>query len=172
MGITSNENLDKIVKLQNKCVRILTFSDFRSHANPLFTDLKILKVNDVIKLEQLKLAYQYCNNLIPVDLRSLFKCSSEVHTSTLTSLRSVHKGCLIVPKIKSVHSGNKSLKFQCATLWNHFMTKAIPLQPKPKTFEKNVNPNLDMQKIFNVRQFSSKIKKHFHYMYTILDLED
>ena len=50
---------------QQKCVRILTFSDFDCHANPLFIDLKILKVHDVIKLQQLKLAYEYCNNLIP-----------------------------------------------------------------------------------------------------------
>ena len=50
-GITTEENLDKVVKLQKKCVRIITFSDFDSHANPLFIDLEILKVHDVIKLQ-------------------------------------------------------------------------------------------------------------------------
>ena len=69
-GISTAENLDKIVKLKNKCVRNITFSDFDSHANPLFIDLKILKVHDVIKLQQQKLAYEYCNNLIPQDLRT------------------------------------------------------------------------------------------------------
>ena len=72
-GITTDENLDKIVKLQKKCVRTITFSNYDSHANPLFIDLKILKVHDVIKLQLLKLAYEYCNNLIPHDLRTFFK---------------------------------------------------------------------------------------------------
>ena len=166
-GTSTEENLDKIVKLQKKCVRIITFSDFDSHANPLFIDLKILKVHDVIKLQQLKHAYEYCNNLIPYNLRNLFNCSYEIHTTNLT-LRSVQKHCLIIPPIKTVHSGEKSLKFQCACLWNHFMTKSIPLQAKPKTFENQVNPNLDMNLIHNLKQFTSKVKKHFQYIYTLL----
>ena len=72
-----------------KCVRMITFSDFDSHTNPLFIDLKILKVYDVIKLQQLKLAYEYCYDLIPNDLRNLFNCNSEIHINSLTSLRSV-----------------------------------------------------------------------------------
>ena len=168
-GITTVENLDKIVKLQKKCVRIITFSDFDSHANPLFIDLKILKVHDVIKLQQLKLVYEYRNNLIPHDLRTFFNCRFETLTSTLTSLTSVQKGCLTIPTIKTVHSGNKSLKYQCASLWNQFMTKPIPLRAKPKTYERNVVHNLDMKLIFNVYQFLRTVKKHFHYMYTLLD---
>ena len=166
-GITTDENLDKIVKLQNKCVRIITFSDYDSHANPLFIDLNFLKVHDVIKLQQLKLAYEYCNNLIPQDLRTFFNCCFETHT--LTSLRSIQKGCLTIPTIKTEHSGNKSLKFQCATLWNHYMTKPIPLRAKPKTYEKDVIHNLDMELIFNVNQFLRTLKKHFYYMYTLID---
>ena len=168
-GTSTEENLDKIVKLQKKCVRIITFSDFDSHVNPLFIDLKILKIHDVIKLQQLKLAYEYSNNLIPRDLRNLFICSSEIHTTSLTSLNSVQKTCLIIPPIKTVHSGKKSLKYRCALLWNHFMTKSIALQAKPKTFEEQVDPNLDMNLIHNLNQFTSKVKKHFQYMYTLLD---
>ena len=72
-GITSDINLDKVYKLQKKCVRILTFSDSYSHSNPSFIDLKILKAHEVIKLQQLKLAYEYKNNLIPTDLRTFSK---------------------------------------------------------------------------------------------------
>ena len=43
------------------------------------------------------------------------------------------------------------------------MTKTIPLQTKPKTFEIKVNPNLDMKLIFNINQFLRTVKKHFHY---------
>ena len=161
-GITSTENLDKIAKLQKKCVRIMTFSDYDSHTNPIFIDLKILKVKDVIKLQQLKLAYEYCNNLIPYDLHNLFNCVHEIHATNQIT-RGAHKNCLVKPPIKTTYAGEKSLKFQCVELWNHFMTKSIPLRAKPKPLD------LDLNLIHNSHQFISKIKKHFQYMYTILD---
>ena len=89
---------------------------------------------------------------------------------------------MTIPIIKTVHSGNKSLKFQCASLWNDFMRKKIPLQAKPKTYEEyiwnsvtetyeKVNPNLDMKLVNNIDQFKRKVKKHFQYTYTLLDVD-
>ena len=54
-GLSSEENIQKIEVLQKKCVRILTFSDFTAHSNPLFIKLKLLKVRDVVRLSQLRL---------------------------------------------------------------------------------------------------------------------
>ena len=51
-GLTSEENLNKIEILQRKCLRIVTFSDFRSHTNHLFIEHKILKVREIIKLSK------------------------------------------------------------------------------------------------------------------------
>ena len=53
-GLTTEENIRKIEVLQKKCLRILTFSDFNSHTNPLFIELELLKVRDIIKSHQLK----------------------------------------------------------------------------------------------------------------------
>ena len=47
-------NLNTSEVLQ-KCLRIMTFSDFNRPTNQLFIDLKLLKVWDVIKSQQLKL---------------------------------------------------------------------------------------------------------------------
>ena len=54
-GLTYQKNLDVICKLQKKCIRIITFSDFYSPTNQLFYDLNLLKVDDIIKSQQLKL---------------------------------------------------------------------------------------------------------------------
>ena len=61
-GLTSEENLTKIEILQRKCLRIMTFSDFRSHTNVLFIEHKILKVREIIKLQQLQLLYNFLDN--------------------------------------------------------------------------------------------------------------
>ena len=48
-GLTTDANLKIIEVLQKKCLRSMTFSDFNSHTNPLFLQLKPLKVHDIIK---------------------------------------------------------------------------------------------------------------------------
>ena len=48
----------------------------------------------------------------------------------------------------------------------------VALKSKLRTFVKNVVPNLDMKLIFNVNQFLRTVKKHFHYMYTLVDIVD
>ena len=58
----TDENIEKIEILQKKCIRILTFSPFNSHTSDLFKNLKILKVRDIIKMHQLKLAFDIFNN--------------------------------------------------------------------------------------------------------------
>ena len=69
--------------LQKKCVRIMTFSDYHHPSNELFIDLKILKINDMIKVQQLKLVYAYWNKLLPEDLVTLFIPSIDRQTTNL-----------------------------------------------------------------------------------------
>ena len=46
--------------------------NFDSHSNPLFIDLKILKLDDVIKLNILKFTYEFNHNLLPSDISNNF----------------------------------------------------------------------------------------------------
>ena len=82
-GLTTEENLRKVEILQKKCIRIITFSEFRSHTNPLFTNLKLLKVREIIKTQQLKLGYEFLNSTLPTDLQNIFTLSSNVHNYQL-----------------------------------------------------------------------------------------
>ena len=70
-GLTSEENLKKIEILQKRCIRIMTFSDSRSNTNPFFIKLKVLKVREIIKLQQLKRLYEILDNSLPDDLKGL-----------------------------------------------------------------------------------------------------
>ena len=49
----------------------MTFSEYNSHTNPLFLELKLLKLRDIIKLQQLQLVYDFNNDLLPHDLKHL-----------------------------------------------------------------------------------------------------
>ena len=55
--LISEENISKIEVLQRKCVRIMGVAAFDSHSNELFIDLGLVKVRDLISMNQLKLVY-------------------------------------------------------------------------------------------------------------------
>ncbi len=45
---------DRIIKLQKKIVRILSLSKYNAHTDPLFKTHKLLKVQDIFKLQEFK----------------------------------------------------------------------------------------------------------------------
>ena len=51
-------NTSKVFKLQKKAMRIITNSNYISHTDPIFKDLKILKIEDLYKINILKLYFQ------------------------------------------------------------------------------------------------------------------
>ena len=57
---------EKITKLQKKCLRILTLSDYKAHTEPLFKRLKLLKVSDIFYLKQLEFYYNYIHQNLPL----------------------------------------------------------------------------------------------------------
>ena len=50
--------LQSILKLQKKIVRIITFSDFHEHAQPLFTKYGMLNIFDIYKYHVAQLAHK------------------------------------------------------------------------------------------------------------------
>ena len=54
--------LNRIIKLQKKALRIITLSNYNSHSIKTFS---LLKVDDILKLQQLKFYYKYLHNNLP-----------------------------------------------------------------------------------------------------------
>ena len=105
----------------------MTFSDFTAHTNDIFKELKIIKVKDVIKMHQLRVSFDFLNNLLPSDLMSLFQRSSDVHPNL--DLNSSVNNLLYIPHINTTTYGNKSIKYYFVRLWNEFF-KSGKLQVK------------------------------------------
>jgi hypothetical protein len=62
---------ERVIKLQKKSIRILSLSKYNAHTEPLFKELKLLKVNDILRLQELKFTYKYKNNKLPYYLQNL-----------------------------------------------------------------------------------------------------
>ena len=63
--LASKSILKHLQKVQNNCLRCI---EPRMHIPEILKKHKILKVEDLIKLEQCKLGYKVCNNLLPARL--------------------------------------------------------------------------------------------------------
>ena len=144
--LTSEENLNSVRILQKKCMRIINFSEFNAHTNNLFLTDKLLKLDDIIEFNLLKIIFEFKNNLLPDTLNSLFTKSTEVH-SYMT--RNAKKSGFFIPSIKSVKHGNKSLRYLCPVSWNNFS---------------KINPFI--LHINSLNQLKSKLKSYYLSSYT------
>ncbi len=71
---------DRAIKLQKKVIRILNHSKYNAHTEPILKELKLLKVKDILKLQELKFYFKYKNRKLPYYLQSLaFSPNSDIH---------------------------------------------------------------------------------------------
>ena len=159
-GFTSEENICKLEVLQNKCVRIMTFAPFNSSTNDIFIELGLVKVRELISLNQLKLVYDFTVNNLPSDLMNLFNFCSEIH-SVPRELNSTVNKLIYIPRVKTTTYGIDSIRYHCATLWNKYFKKGeINVDDDKKN-------NVKLVKIKNKKSFNWILKKHFLHSYTI-----
>ena len=73
----------KIEKLQNRAVRIITFSLYNAQTSPLLKHLKVPSIQDMIQQETVGMAYTAINNQAPEYLSVLFNRVSAMTRRTI-----------------------------------------------------------------------------------------
>ena len=58
-------SLQPLFILQKKALRIITLSSYNEHSNPLFKNLNVVKLSDVITFQLAVFMYKFCNILLP-----------------------------------------------------------------------------------------------------------
>ena len=75
-ALTTLKNINVVNTLQKKCIRIINMAPYHFHTNDLFYHNKILKLNDIILIEQLELAFRYVHNILPTEVLHLFQSNT------------------------------------------------------------------------------------------------
>ena len=70
-----------ISNLQKKAIRIITFSSFIEHSSPLFKDLNIVKLSDIITFQLAVFMYKFHNQLLPSVFDAFFNPVTNIHLS-------------------------------------------------------------------------------------------
>ena len=80
----------RILKLQKRAMRIMTLSKYNAHTEPLFKELKLLKVKDIFDVQCMKFWYKFTNGLLPKLFRCMFRYNQEIHDIETRSHDSLH----------------------------------------------------------------------------------
>ena len=113
-GSTFKTYLSKLQILQNKALRIITKSNWRTPITPKFRNLKILKIADLYTFELAKLMHQYYNNSLPPCFSDFFCPLSAIHERSTTSKTNNN---LHLPKFSTCRC-QQSIKYQGVKIWN------------------------------------------------------
>ena len=103
---------------QKKDLGLIKFSDFREHTSPLFNSLRILKIKDIIEMQNVPLAHKSLNNSCPTDLQNKINLITMNHNqqirNQITSRYGIPDGSIrVLENIKS------ELWKERAQNWNH-----------------------------------------------------
>ena len=65
--------MGRLEKLQIRAVRIVTCQKYNAHMDPLFKKLSLLKLNDLFRLNVLRLYYTFHKGLLPIPVTNIFR---------------------------------------------------------------------------------------------------
>ena len=82
---------DRINKLQKKAIRIVSLSKYNAHTEPIFKRLQLLKVADILKIQELKFYYRFMHNTLPRYLQRIaFHQNSTIHDHNTRRQNNLH----------------------------------------------------------------------------------
>ena len=117
--LTDNTTTKPIYILQKKALRLITFNNSRCPSSPLFSDLKILKVFDLVKCLNISFVHKFLNNKLPFDLLNFFNfIQLGADGDDNQGTRGARLKLLFIPSYKTVTFGNKSFSKICISQWN------------------------------------------------------
>ena len=119
-GQINNTNVDRVFKLQKRCLRLITFSDFHAPSSELFSILNVLKIYDVIKLQNISLVHDILKNNCPPRVSSIFNLSYYQHDY---ETRGSYTSLLSRPRCRTLLYGINSITYQSILQWNEFQQK-------------------------------------------------
>ena len=114
-GNTYSSTLRPLIILQKRTIRTITFSVPDEHSEPLFKELEILKLTDLVTLHNALLVYHYHHNLLPSSFENVFQTVASIHSY---NTRLASESSYYINTIKANY-GKFNFCFVAVKVWNH-----------------------------------------------------
>ena len=84
-------NCSRIKKLQKKAVRVIYNSKYNAHTSNIFKQLNLLKIGDILTIEQMKFYHKYTHNKLPQYLQDIpIRINMNLHTHNTRQANEIH----------------------------------------------------------------------------------
>ena len=120
----------KLIKLQNRIVRVTSNAKYRESAHPLYKTLGIMKFVDINKYLIARFMFRYCNNKLSVLFNSHFEYNCDYHNYNTRSAEHLH-----TPQLKTDLT-KTGIKYMGATIWNAILNHGIHADTSESIFVK------------------------------------
>jgi hypothetical protein len=125
-----------IFKLQKKAIRILTNSNYNAHTEPLFKQLEILTLPDLISFFQYQFMHRYITNRVPVAFANTWTFNSNRQIG-LNNINLRNQNLFQVP-VANIKSLERIPYFLFPRIWNGFDNEAIKSIQTCNLFDENL----------------------------------
>ena len=110
-----NIHIKRILKLQDRAIRIINFANFREPTPKLYKKSGILKFKDNIALNNYIFVHDSLNRRLPTALLDKFVYLNKSHQH---NTRNSANHCVKLPKSRTLGYGTDSITSQSAKAWN------------------------------------------------------
>ena len=84
---------NRLVKLQKRALRIMTNSKYNAHTEPLFKDLKLMKLDGIFDIQCMKCFYKFRNNTLPKYFHSAIRYNRDIYEIVTKNHNRLHLFC-------------------------------------------------------------------------------
>ena len=109
-----NQHVLRIVKLQDKAIRIMNFANHSESCSELYKKLNIVKFQDSIKIKDYLYVHNSINRRLPQALTQKFQY---IHENSTQQTRQAIKQCIKLPIARTLY-GLYSIDSSSARTWN------------------------------------------------------
>ena len=130
-GLACKTNLDYLIKLQKRAIRIIVGVHPRTHTEPLFQKIKLLKCEDINRYLIGRLMFRIQNNELPI-FQNFFKRNRDIHSHDTRQKDYFH-----IPPFKT-KLGKANLRYNGASIWNVILKVGIDTKSSEFQFAKSL----------------------------------
>ena len=130
-----NSHIKRIIKLNDKAIRIINFAQYDENPSQYYKKSNILKFQDFIKLSNFIYIHDHFNNRLPSSLLNKYEY---IHTNHNHQTRISHASCVKLSNSNTIEYGIHSISGQACRHWNSLQVTIKNLNTLPRNSCKEI----------------------------------
>ena len=143
-GSAPLNHIDPLKKIQKKCVRTITFSEYLAPSEPIFQILNVLNFENLVIQRISLLMFKYSHGDVPVSVSQLFRTNNEYHNYNTRNCARIHA------PVGTTEASYRTFGYRGIHIWNHISQK-INTNTSYPCFKKIVKIYIQNNNLDNLR---------------------